>query len=86
MIEVFKLLNSFTDVHFTKFFQLSNTLTRGHSLKLHKHACIHDFQNYYFSYSVVDVWNKLLEHVVSSVSVNMFKNRYDNYVLNRGFI
>jgi hypothetical protein len=86
MIEVFKLLKGVTDVHFTKFFQLSHTLTRGHSLKLHKQACIHDFRKYFFSHGVVDVWNKLPEQVISSASVNMFKNCYDQYVLNRGFI
>jgi hypothetical protein len=73
MIEVFKLLHGFTDMHFTTFFQLSSTLTRGHSLKLHKQACIHDFRKYCFLHRVVDVWNKLPEHVVSSVSVNLFK-------------
>ena len=86
MIEVFKLLTGFTDVQYTKFFQLGSTLTRGHSLKLHKNACIHDFRKYFFSHRVIEVWNRLPEHVISSNSVNMFKNRYDNYVLNRGFI
>jgi ribonucleases P/MRP protein subunit RPP40 len=87
IIEVFKLLHGFTDMHFTKFLQLSSTLTRGHvSLKLRKQACIHDFWKHCSSHRVVDVWNKLPQHVVSSVSVNMFKYRHGKYVLNRGLI
>jgi hypothetical protein len=86
MTEVFKLLKGFTDVHYTKLFQLSTTLTRGHSLKIHKPSCIHELRKHYFSHRVVDLWNGLPEHVVSSVSVNMFKNHYDKYVIDRGFI
>jgi hypothetical protein len=56
VIEVFKLLKGFTHVHFTKFFQLSNT-NQGHSLKLHKNACAHYFRKHYFSHRVVNEWN-----------------------------
>lgn len=85
LIEVFKLLKGFTDVDFNKFFQLSNTSTRGHSLKLHKNACSHDYRKYFFSQRVIDAWNKLPEHVVKSNSVNAFKNHYDKFISNRGF-
>ena len=44
LIEVFKLFKGFTNVDSSKFFELNNMATRGHSLKLHKHACKHDFR------------------------------------------
>jgi hypothetical protein len=67
-------------VEFAKFFQLKNTSTREHSLKLHKSECLHDFHKYFFSHRVIDVCIKLPELVVTSASVNMFKNRYDKFV------
>ena len=86
LIEVFKLFKGFTDVDPDKFFTLNKLSTRGHSLKLHKSACKHDFRKFFFSQRVVDMWNGLPENTVNCGSVNVFKSRIDKYLLNRGFI
>ena len=86
LIEVFKLFRGFTDVDPNKFFTLNKLSTRGHSLKLHKSACKHDFRKFFFSQRVVDMWNGLPENTVNCDSVNVFKSRIDKYLLNRGFI
>jgi len=70
----------------TYYFQINETNTRGHPLKLYKNACMHNFRKYFFTHRVVDTWNALPAEVVNSVSVNSFKARLDKYLNNRGFI
>ena len=44
-----------------------------------------DFIKYYFSQTTVNEWNKLSADCVHSSSVNMFKNRIDNYRIGAGY-
>ena len=78
MIEVFKYL--------TKVYKSDNPLvrdydtrTRGHHLKLKKLYARTQIRRNFFSIRVVDLWNSLPEAIVSSVSLNMFKNRIDKH-------
>jgi len=67
---------------------LSSSDLRGHSLKLVKNQHSSNI-GYIFSFTnrVVEHWNKLTEHFVSSGTVNTFKNRYDQFIRScRGFI
>ena len=86
LIEVFKLLKGFTDVDYKIFFELCETSTRGHSLKLYKKSSHHGFRKYYFSQRVIDLWNGLPVYVIDSGSVNLFKSNLDKCFNNRGFI
>ena len=44
-----------------------------------------DFRKYSFSQRTVNEWNKLSADCVHSSSVNMFKNRIDNYLVRAGY-
>ena len=44
-----------------------------------------DFRKYSFSQRTVNEWNKLSADCVHSSSVNMFKNRIDNYLGRAGY-
>ena len=57
--------------------------TRGHSLKLTKPRHRTSKRNNFFTSRVINKWNSLSEEVISSTSVNMFKNRYDQFELTR---
>ena len=62
------------------FFRIKNgSRTRGHSLALVKCQSRLDIIKYTFSQRVVNAWNKLPEECINATSVNMFKNRIDQY-------
>ena len=86
LIEVFKILKGFDDVDVQNFFALSNTGTRGHSLKLFKYGCRLDCRKFAFSNRIVNIWNELEEDIIACDSINGFKNRLDKYLKGRGFI
>ena len=83
-IEVFKYLKGFNVVNYRKYFKLSGSFrTRGHSLKLEKSRCRLDVRKHFFSQRVVNGWNGLSEEVVAAQSVNVFKNRFDRFVMEK---
>lgn len=51
--------------------------TRGHSMKLRKPSCNLSTRLKFFTYRVVDEWNKLPEEIVTAPTINSFKNRLD---------
>ena len=86
LIEVFKIIKGYEDVSFDKFFQLSSTCTRGHSLKLFKQGTHLDCRKYVFSQRIVNIWNSLSEDVIACDSINVFKSRIDKFLKGQGFI
>ena len=81
MIEVYKVLHGFDDVPATRFFQLSTTNLRGHSLKLAKpHHWRTSTKGNWFSIRIINSWNALPEHIVTAPSIACFKSRYDTHV------
>ena len=48
-------------------------------MKLNVHGSVHEARKWFFSVRVVNVWNSLTEDIVTSNSVNVFKNRLDRY-------
>ena len=52
-------------------------VTRGHNLKLKKRFCNTTVRHSFFSFRVVDTWNKLPPKVVNAPTLNSFKNRLD---------
>ena len=81
MIQTFKILrgqDKVGDGHFLRLARRGNRpATRGHSLKLAKIRRKTTKRSKFFNSRVVNKWNSLTEHVISSKNVNMFKNRYD---------
>ena len=80
MIQTYKILTGKVNVDPNKFFErVSNRRTRGHTLKLKKARTIHLARSKFFANRVITPWNKLPNQVVTSESVNSFKNSMDRY-------
>ena len=84
-IELFKILNGHENIDPNIFFKIkTGKITRGHDFTLVKGQNRLDFRKYSFSQRTVNEWNKLSADCVHSSSVNMFKNRIDNYLVRAG--
>ena len=78
LIEVYKIVTGKVNVDANQFFEIQDeSITRGHQLKLKRRRATHHFRNMVFSNRVVEPWNGLPAHVISSPSVNVFKRRLD---------
>jgi hypothetical protein len=77
MIECYKYLNGLYKLPDGLLEVDRNSFTRGHSFKLKKLRCSTGMRQHYFSMRVVNKWNGLSSKVVSSPSLNTFKNRID---------
>jgi len=64
---------------YTFFERAENTTTRGHSLKLKIPLAKSRLRAQVFSTRVANNWNSLPEKVVSSKTVNEFKNQLDKH-------
>ena len=79
MIQVFKFIKGFDITAPNAFLNMSTTGLRGHEFKLYKSALSTNIIEFYFSNRIVDDWNSLPQHVVSSNTVNTFKIRLDRH-------
>ena len=85
-IEVFKILNGHENIDPNIYFKIkTGKITRGHDFTLVKGQNRLDFRKYSFSQRTVNEWNKWSADCVHSSSVNMFKNRIDNYLVRAGY-
>ena len=85
---MFKIVNGYEDVVRNMFFKLKEgSRTRGHKAALVKEQCRLDMRMYSFSQRVINEWkwNKLPDDCVNASSVNMFKNRFDRYLVRVGY-
>ena len=79
MIEVFKIINIY-DKEITSPFDIRETTTRGHSLKIFaKTAKKYHPLHHSFHQRIVKPWNSLPEAVVNSPNLNTFKNSLDKH-------
>ena len=79
MLQVFKILNGYKDIDSSRFFTLSSTGLRGHSLKLFKERSRLVLRKQTFTQRVVDSWNNIPENVVNAPSINAFKSRFNTH-------
>ena len=81
LIEVFKYLHGYYNVTVEGFLSLvaPGMPTRGHSMKLLKKQCRTEARTNFFSFRVVNLWNRLPEELVTASSLNCFKNGLDSY-------
>ena len=77
LIQVFKILNNIDRVNKDVFFYFRIGDRRGHSLKLYKNRFNLDIGRFAFYNMVCDNWKCLPQHIVTSTSLNMFKNKLD---------
>jgi len=64
-------------VHLDIFFWQINY--RGHTKKLVVRRCRSDVRKYSFCIRIINVWNSLLDEIISAPSVNTSKNRLDKF-------
>ena len=79
ILQVYKILNQIDRVHIDKFFNMSDLLTRGSSLKIFKPRSQLKVRSSVLSNRVVDVWNSLANSVVTASSLNSFKSRLNKH-------
>ena len=60
-------------------FSLNTSVTRGDSLTLNKPRSRLNIRQNFFRQHVINAWNQLPEFVISSTSVNGFKNTIDRH-------
>ena len=76
MIEVFKILKYYDSDPNQILQRHTSSATRGHSRWLRSKATL---ISGYVASQVINNWNNLSNHVVSSSNTNTFKNRLDSY-------
>ena len=79
LIEVYKLINHLNRVSPDPFFTLANSVTRGHDYRIFKQHCRTTSRLKFFTNRIVNQWNSLPQHVITSDSLNKFKNNLDQY-------
>ena len=76
------LLNGHENIDPYIFFKIMRSKrTRGHDFTLVKGQSRLEVRKYSFSQRTVNEWNKLSADCVHSSSIDMFKNRIDNYLV-----
>ena len=84
MIEVYKILNGKYDQDAYTILKpwkdmAPRSSIRGNSLKLYPQRARTQLRKYSFAMKVVKYWNSLPEKIVTSKTLNTFKNRLDKY-------
>jgi len=80
MLEVYKILNGLEGLNEEDFFVRDLSGRRGHIFKLFIKRYRLDIAKYNFGNRVCTGWNGLPHAVVTASSINIFKNRLDNYL------
>ena len=79
---VFKILNGYENIDSNIVFEIKESkITRGHNYTLVKKQSRLDVREYSFSQRTINVWNNLSTDCVQAISVNMFKNKIDKYLV-----
>ena len=82
VIFLYQIFSSLVDIDVNKRFTKSTGITRGRKLKIYTCCCSCLPRINYFSYCVVNPWNKLPEHLIEACSLNDFKVKLDMHWTN----
>ena len=83
MLEVFKIINGFTDIDTKRIFKLIHTPCPGrHNKSIVRHHSRLDASHKFFSQRVIKLRNTLPSDCVNALTVNNFKTKYQNYCHN----
>ena len=79
MILTYRILTGKEGIDYEKFCKLENSHhnTRGHSRKIFKTREHLNVRRNFFSWRVIEKWNKLTDYEVTATSTAVFKKRYD---------
>jgi hypothetical protein len=80
LIEVFKIITNKDNSGNCTLTLHKDLVTRGNRYKLYQKHVNYDLRKHFFANRIVAVWNSLPDSVVSSASVNIFKNRLDKFL------
>ena len=84
MIEVWKIMNGRENVDRASLFTLDeHGVTRNNGFKIVGNRFNFDITRNFFTYRVVEEWNKLPREVVGSATIETFKSRLDKSLENR---
>ena len=83
-LKFFKIIEGLDSGMFFKYG--TDNRTRGHSWALAKERCKLDIRKYAFSRRTIHEWNRLPGECVNATSVNVFKNKIDNYFKRSGYV
>ena len=86
LIEAYKIITGKENIECEKFFKFrDNSNTQGNSMKILKPRLKRSILQRvnFFSIRVVNAWNELPDYVISSNSINSFKNKLDRYYRRR---
>jgi hypothetical protein len=91
MIEVYKIINGKYDQDACTILKLWKDMAqrssiRGTSLKLYPQRARTQLRKYLFAMKVVKYWNSLPEKIVTSKTLNTFKNRLDKNWEDQNFV
>ena len=73
------------DIPIEDFFQVADSSTRGHNLKLFKHRCSRSIRMHSFAVRIIEDWNSLPEDIIYSKTVLQFKTKLDKFWIQRRF-
>ena len=69
----------------TCFFELNNSITRGHNMKLSKSHCRLDCRKFSFSQRIINIWNNLDTNIVNAPNTNTFKKLLDEKLYSKQY-
>ena len=81
LIQLYKIVHGFEDIHPGKFVEFNDNCTRGHLFKIQKPSCRKTLRINSFPTRCINLWNSLGEEIVSSDSVLKFKTRLDKFLM-----
>ena len=86
-IEVFKITHGIEGLDSGMFLRYRTDIrTQGYGWALAKVRCKLDIRKYAFSQRTIYEWNRQPGECVNATSVNMFKNKIDNYFKRPGYV
>ena len=75
LIEIYKILNGFTGISMNNYFTIiTDSRTRGHSMKLFKERSRLNISKFFYSNRVISCWNSLPDYIIAAESINSFNN------------
>ena len=87
MIQVYKIVNGMVRINKEDFFRpLRLEHTRGHKQRIAKDKATKAVRLNAFSQRVINDWNSLPERVIEAESLNVFKNRLDDFWSDKKFV
>ena len=85
MKQVFKFICGLHDVDSVVKFNMHDNFcnTRGNIYKMQQAHVHYDLRKHFFTNRIINIWNSLPNIIVTSASINSFKNRLDKFWANQ---